>query len=89
MRLGEIVEEIVDNLRPWKNRNSRNIVTAQVNKTLDLLLKLIPLQKKVFDRRTYRDYTKKLDKALRNVETLLLSIPEALPFILCSLPRRL
>ena len=44
------------------------------------------MQKKVFDRRVYREYTKKLDKALRNVETLLLSIPEALPFILFPPP---
>jgi hypothetical protein len=82
MRQGEIVEEIVNNLLPLKDHKSREIVTAQVNKTLDSLLKLVPLQEKVFDRRVYRIHTKKLDKALSNVETLLLSSPGALPFSL-------
>jgi hypothetical protein len=54
MRQGEIVEEIVNNLLPLKDHKSREIVTAQVNKTLDSLLKLVPLQEKVFDRRVYR-----------------------------------
>jgi hypothetical protein len=44
------------------------------------------LQNKIFDRRIYRDYTKKLDKALSNVEKLLLSSPGALPFILFPPP---
>ena len=31
IRRGEIVEEIVDHLRPWKDRISEATVTAEVN----------------------------------------------------------
>ena len=35
IRRGEIVEEIVLNLRPWKDRISETTVTAEVNGELD------------------------------------------------------
>jgi hypothetical protein len=44
------------------------------------------LEKRLFDRRVYREYAKELDKALSNVQTLLLLSPEALPFILFPPP---
>jgi hypothetical protein len=73
IRRDDIVEEIVDHLRPWKNHKSRETVTSKVNYSLDGLGKLVPLQKKLSDRRAYREQAKKLDKALSNVEVLLAS----------------
>jgi hypothetical protein len=76
-RRGEIVEEIVDCLRPWKNCKSGAGVTAFVNRILKLLLS-VPLDLKHFDRRLHRDHAKQLDGALLAVETLLASAPPAL-----------
>ncbi len=45
----EIVEEIVDHLRPWKSQ-SVAAITAAVNHELEVLLKLAPPQTKLFDR---------------------------------------
>jgi hypothetical protein len=86
IRRGEIVEEVVDHLRPWKDHKSRDTISAAVNKNLDTLLKFRRLQEKMFDARVYREHTKKLDQALGNVETLLLSSPGALPFSLFPPP---
>jgi hypothetical protein len=87
IRRDEIVEEVVDNLRPWKDHKSRDTVTAQVSKTLNSLLKSVP--KKLFDRRPVLKHVKKLGKALSNVETLLLSSPGTLPLILFPPPPRM
>jgi hypothetical protein len=76
-RRGEIVEEIVHWLRPWKHRVSAGAVIATVNDYLDLLL-LVPLDAKLFDRRQFRSYAKQLDGALFKVETLLASAPGGL-----------
>ena len=43
----EIVEEIVDHLRPWKGHKSVAAITAAVNHDLEMLLKLAPLQAKL------------------------------------------
>jgi len=81
-RRDEIVEEIVDNLRPWKNRMSIAAVTADVSHELNILAKLVPLQKKLFNRIANRAHARKLDSALGKVETLLTSSPGALAFLL-------
>jgi hypothetical protein len=60
----EIVEEIVDHLRPWKSHKSVAAITAAVNHELDVLLKLAPLQTRLFDRARNRAHAKKLDRAL-------------------------
>jgi hypothetical protein len=76
IRRGEIVEEIVDWLRPRKHRMSDAAVTAAVNPYLNLLLR-VPLDAKLFDRRKYRAHAEQLDGALLEVETLLASSPLA------------
>src|ERR1700675_4802413 len=84
----EIVEEIVDHLRPWKGHKSVAAITAAVNHDLEMLLKLAPLQAKLFDRARNRAHAKKLDDALSEVETLLASAPGALAwFLFDPLPR--
>jgi hypothetical protein len=69
----EIVEEVVDHLRPWKNHKSRDTVTSKVNHSIDVLRKLVPIQKKLSDRRLFQENAKKLGKVLSNVEQLLAS----------------
>jgi len=78
----EIVEEIVDHLRPWKDHKSVAAITAAVNPELEVLLKLAPLQAKLFDRARNRAHAKKLDDALSEVETLLASAPGVLAWFL-------
>ena len=78
----EIVEEIVDHLRPWKSHKSVAAITAAVNHELEVLLKLAPLQAKLFDRARNRAHAKKLDRALSEVEMLLASAPGALAWFL-------
>jgi hypothetical protein len=78
----EIVEEIVDHLRPWKNHKSDAAITAAVNHELEVLLKLAPLQAKLFDRARNRAHAKKLDRALSEVEMLLASAPGVLAWFL-------
>lgn len=78
VRQNEIVEEVADNLRPWKSRKSFHAVTAAINHQLEVLVKLAPLLQKVFNAGQYRRHAKKLDKALRNVEELLKSTPAML-----------
>lgn len=43
VRLEEIVEEIVDHLRPWKDRKGRAAITAEVDRELVFLAILAPL----------------------------------------------
>jgi hypothetical protein len=69
---------IVENLRPWKNQNSRATITAAVNYGIDVLLNVVPLQKEQLDPRPYRKHAEKLDKALGDVEELLASSPQTL-----------
>jgi hypothetical protein len=57
----EIVEEIVDHLRPWKSHESVAAITAAVNHELEVPLKLAPLQAKLFDRARNRAHAKKLE----------------------------
>jgi hypothetical protein len=84
----EIVEEIVDNLRPWKGGQSVAAITAAMNDQLAVLLKLAPLEAELFDRARNRAHAKKLDDALSEVETLLASAPGALAwFLFDPLPR--
>jgi hypothetical protein len=78
----EIVEEIVDHLRPWKSHKSAAAITAAVNHELNVLLQLAPLQAKLFDRAQNRTHAKKLDRALGEVEMLLASAPGALAWFL-------
>src|ERR1700693_4731638 len=78
----EIVEEIVEHLRPWKGHKSVAAITAAVNHDLEMLLKLAPLQAKLFDRARNRAHAKKLDDALSEVETLLASAPGVLAWFL-------
>src|SRR5262249_20213319 len=58
IRRDEIVEEVVENLRPWKNHKSRESVTAAVNQQLDVLVELAPSLAKLSDGRRYRDLQK-------------------------------
>jgi hypothetical protein len=72
----QIVEGIVENLRPWKDGKSCRTVTAQVNEKLNELVKLASLLKKnTFDARRAGEYAKKLGKAIDKVEALLQSSP--------------
>jgi len=86
IRQGEIVEEIVDNLKPWKGRKSRDVVSAEVKHTVSLVLEWVPLESKLFDRKQNRDHAKKLDHALSKIEPLLVSAPGALGALLFSPP---
>jgi hypothetical protein len=74
----EIVEEVVENLRPWKNHKSRDSVTTVVNEQLSVLAKLAPLLQELYNRGLNRGHAKKLDKALGNVEKLIKSAPAML-----------
>ena len=61
----------MDQLRPWKSHKSVAAITVAVNHELNVLLKLAPLQAKLFDRARNRAHAKKLDRALSEVEMLL------------------
>ena len=76
-RRAEIIEEIVDHLRPWKQRMSEATVRAGVNRALKTLLPDSPSEKEVQRgfHKAYRTYAKQLDSALSEVETLLASAP--------------
>lgn len=84
IRQGEIVEEIVDHLRPWgeSNRTGRRLseatVTTTVNSELDILLRSYPRHIEHADRRRNRAYARKLDSALAEVQRLAASPPIAL-----------
>jgi hypothetical protein len=57
-------------------------VTASVKHELGVLLRLAPLQSKLFDQKRSRDHAKKLDVALSKIEPLLASAPGALAWFL-------
>jgi hypothetical protein len=85
--MGEIVEEIVADLRPWKARMSEATVTAEVNWVLKNLLLRAPRGAKVPNRTQNRIHAQQLDGALHKVEALLASVPEPLKsFLLNPLP---
>src|SRR5262252_3102585 len=63
-RRNELVEDVVDRLRPWKNYNSRDTVTAAVNENIDLLIEFVPLHTKLGDFGPIRTHAKKLKGAL-------------------------
>ena len=86
IRMDEIVEEIVDHLRPWKAPRSE--VTARVSGELRLLLIIAPLEaERVADRTQNRTHAQQLGDALRKVEALLASAPQPLRlFLLNPLP---
>jgi hypothetical protein len=65
IRRDELVEEIVDHLRPWKDRKGAAAVTAEVNRALDVLLKLVPLEAKLSDRTRNRTHALQLDSCQR------------------------
>jgi hypothetical protein len=81
-RLDEIIEEIVDNLRPWKRGRTGAAVTAEVKHEAELLVKIAPLQEKLFDRSRYREHAKGLNDALLKVENLVASCPSPLALLL-------
>jgi hypothetical protein len=78
----EVAEEIVDHLRPRKDHKSVAAITAAVNHEIGVLLKLAPLQTKLFDRARNRAHAKKLGRALSEVERLLASAPAVLVWFL-------
>jgi hypothetical protein len=83
--MDEIVEVIVDHLRPWKAPRSE--VTARVSGELRLLHLLAPLEAKRPDRTQNRIHAQQLDGALHKVEALLTSAPHPLKlFLLNPLP---
>jgi hypothetical protein len=77
-RKDEIVEEITDNLRPWKDRLSREAIAKAVGEQLEFLRKMIPLQEKLMDRQRMRAHARELDKALSEVEKILIADPGGL-----------
>jgi hypothetical protein len=86
-RLDEIVEEIVDHQRPWKDRKSRAAITAEVGADVIRLLILAPYEAKRGDRKKNRTHARQLDQALLNVQNLLTSAPLPLQsFLLDPLP---
>jgi hypothetical protein len=87
IRLNEIVEEIVEHLRPWKDRMGEATVTARMNGELRLLLLFTPLEATRANRTQNRIHAQQLDDALHRVEKLLTSAPFPLGlFLLNPLP---
>jgi hypothetical protein len=87
IRLDEIVEEIVDHLRPWKDRKGNDAITVEVNRAVRYQLILAPLEVKRSNRTQNRTHARQLDGALLNVEMLLASAPGPLKdFLLNPLP---
>jgi hypothetical protein len=86
-RRNEIIEEIVDHLRPWTHL-SRTMIMKEVDRELVFLLILAPLEaKKRTDRALNRTHARRLDKALRSAEELLATAPHPLrSFVLNPLP---
>jgi hypothetical protein len=69
----EIVEEIVDHLRPWKGRKDNAAITTEVNRELDLLLEWPPQATLRSYQKEERTHARRLHSALTEVETLLSS----------------
>ena len=82
IRRGEIVEEIVDHLRPWKDRVIETAATADVNYELNELHGSVCLKATWSDRARNRAHAKKLDSALLQLETLLAAAPVDLSLLL-------
>ena len=68
IRRDEIVEEVIDNLRPWKNHRSRDTVTPKVKHSIDALRKIVPIQKELYDRKPFREFAKKFDKVVTGIK---------------------
>ena len=65
----EIVEEIMDNLRPLTRRESE--VQAGIQRALDALHELNPLEESLFDRSTIKQSAKDFEAAIAEVENSL------------------
>src|SRR6476646_9786352 len=72
-RQEQIVEEIVDQLRPWETGEAS--VTESVRYDLKWLLFLAPLEAIRSDRALNRVHAKKLHSALLSIEELLATAP--------------
>jgi hypothetical protein len=72
-RVEQIVEEIVDQLRPWKGGEAR--VTESVQYDLKWLLFLAPLEATRSNRTLNRVHARKLYRALLSIEELLATAP--------------
>jgi hypothetical protein len=73
-RRDEIVEEIVDQLRPWKEGEAK--VIELVQNDLHYLLLLAPLEaRRCSDRTVNRVHAQKLDRVLLSMEELLATAP--------------
>ncbi len=88
-RQSEIIEEIVENLRPWKKRQSDATVTASVERALEVLLALTPVQSRLLNKTNNREHAKRLDGVLSDLETVLAGTPELLAWYLFEPPRDL
>jgi hypothetical protein len=78
----EIVEEITDNLRPWKYHRSRAQTSHEVKRRLSILHEYLPLVAELYDRKKNRAHAKKLNRTLVMLEGLLKSAPGALTWSL-------
>jgi hypothetical protein len=65
----EIVEEIMDNLRPWTRPESE--VQAVIHQIIELLQSLIPAEASLFDRRAIKNSAQEFQAAIAEVERLL------------------
>ena len=85
-RRDEIVEEIVDQLRPWKEGEAK--VIELVQNDLHYLLLLAPLEaRRCSDRTVNRVHAQKLDRVLLSMEELLATAPIPLrQFLLDPIP---
>lgn len=81
-RQDDIVQEIVDNLRPWRDHKGESTVTAEVKRTLNTVLEISLSAKFLSYRKSDREHAKNLDKALRQVEILMPQTPEHLACLL-------
>jgi hypothetical protein len=79
----EIVEAIVDQLRPRKHRVSEAAATADVSRELESLLPFAssPRDGERTHRKACRAHAKQLDKALTEVQALLASVPNHLAWL--------
>jgi hypothetical protein len=77
-RRSEIVEEIVDTLRPWKNRESFASVCAEVEGAIAILQELVVSMSKLPTQNENRDHARRLKAALCSVEELLQTAPSLL-----------
>ena|SRR6476620_3992004 len=73
-RLCEIAEEIVDQLRPWKEREAAVVELAGME--LHLVLCIAPLEAtRCADLTVNRTHAQRLDRVLRSVEELIATAP--------------